>query len=231
MTADERRSPVPLVARPEGGWQFGVGPGALVLRTADGVDQRALQVLAPALAGLGQDVSDDIPAGETPLCPVVGSGPLAARLRRALGGLDDDTSAQIHVAVHHNVVPVEVGIALARTSRVTVPVVVQPWRVLVGPVTGPPGSPCLHCLDLHRRDRDDAWPVLVSALGHPAEQVARTCVPEALAVAAQGLTTLLVTSLLTGRAVSPGLGYELGTRAPHVVARRWSMHPRCPWHA
>lgn len=223
--------PLPLVPRPEGGWQVGVGPGAVVLRTADeGGEPETGRLLAPSLAGVGLGTAVRGTSEVAPECPVVGAGPLAARLREALGGSEDEAGAPVHVIVHRHAVPPEVGAALARASRAVVPVVVQPWRVVVGPVTGGPDLPCLHCLDLHRRDRDPAWPVVASALGHPVEQVARAAVPEALATAAEGLTVLLVGTVLAGRPVSPGLCHELGTGAPHVVARRWRVHPTCPWH-
>lgn len=217
--------------RPEGGWQVGVGPGAVVLRPSDeGAGLDAARLLAPALVGLGTGAGADGRGESAPQCPVVGTGPLASRLRTALGGADDETGARVHVAVHQNAVPPEVGVALARAGRIVVPVVVQPWRIVVGPVTSGRQAPCLHCLDLHRCDRDPAWPTLASTLGHPAEQVARPAVPGPLSTATEGLTLLLVATVQVGRAVSPGLGYELGVRAPHVVARRWRIHPACPWH-
>lgn len=195
-------------------------------------------MLVPALAGLGLGASfggagagPGGTGGDDAACPVVGTGPLAVRLRARLGGGQDERGAPVHVAVHHHAVPAEVGVALARTSTVVVPVVVQPWRVVVGPVTGGTGAPCLHCLDLHRRDRDRAWPTLVSVLGHPVEQVARVEVADAVATAVEGLTTLLVSTVLSGRPVSPGLGYEVGRSAPHVVVRGWTVHASCPWHA
>jgi hypothetical protein len=42
------------------------------------------------------------------------------------------------------------------------PSVVQGHRVQVGPLIAGGDGPCLTCLDLHRRDRDDAWPALLS---------------------------------------------------------------------
>src|SRR5262249_10108380 len=35
---------------------------------------------------------------------------------------------------------------------------------MVGPLVPPAGSPCLNCVDLHRQDRDPAWPALAAQL-------------------------------------------------------------------
>lgn len=227
-----RAAPAAL-ERPDGGWQVGVGPGAVVLRLgAEGPAGKTGEVLGPALAGLS--VADqDAPAtrgAERPACAVVGAGPLASRLRRTLGEVSPDSSEGVQLLVHQHVVPPHVGVAVARSARATVPVVAQSRRILVGPVVGVGSGPCLHCLDLHRRDRDPAWPALATGLGHPAEQVVPLDLPEPLARAAEGLVLLLLSSVLAGRPVSAGLAYELGPVAPHVVARRWTTHPACPWH-
>ncbi|MFK5634651.1 hypothetical protein [Ornithinimicrobium sp. LYQ103] len=163
-----------------------------------------------------------------------GHGPLARRLAHVLGDVapdHDGAAPSLSVLVHQHVVPPEVGIQAARSRRRTLPVVVQRRRVVVGPVTGAGPDPCLHCLDLHRRDRDDAWPDLAIELGHPVVQVDPVPMSSTLALAVEGLVLLLVGSLLEGRPVSSGLAHELGPQAPHVVSRRWTVHPACPWHA
>jgi hypothetical protein len=48
--------------------------------------------------------------------------------------------------------------------------------------------------------------------------------------AAGAVVLLLARTLLTGGPVTPGLAYELGPRAPHLVTRRWATHPGCRWH-
>lgn len=235
MTADDPDSttgprPLILLERPDGGWQVGVGPGAVVLHAGpDGPDGSAGDVLGPALASLAEAERELSCRDEPAACAVLGTGPLAARLRRVLGARSA-TTGRVQVLVHQHVVPPEVGVTVARGGRPTLPVVAQRLRVLVGPVVGVGDGPCLHCLDLHRRDRDAAWPALASALGHPAEQQVPLDLPEPVVRAAEGLVMLLVASVVAGRAVATGLGYELGPAAPHVVARRWLRHPGCPWH-
>lgn len=222
-----------MLERPDGGWQMGVGPGAVVLHLGpDGRGAEAGEALGPALAGLpaGGAGAPGTSEAERPACEVIGTGPLASRLRRALGEVAQESAGGVQLLVHQHVVPPHVGVAVARSARTTVPVVAQSRRILVGPVVGLGSGPCLHCLDLHRRDRDAAWPAVATALGHPAEQVLPLDLPEPLARAAEGLVLLLLSSIVAGRPVSTGLAYELGPAAPHVVARRWVLHPACPWH-
>ncbi|GGK65476.1 hypothetical protein GCM10011509_12150 [Ornithinimicrobium pekingense] len=222
-----------VLRRPGGELQVGVGPGAVMLDPGpavqpDGTGEELGPVLAGALATRGRETGGG--PEPPPACAVLGAGSLAGRLRRVLGNVPTESHAGVLVVVHQQVVPLEVGVALARSGTPTVPVVTQHRRVVVGPVVGPGGGPCLHCLDLHRRDKDPAWPALATALGHPAEQVVGPDVPDALARAVEGVVLLLVSAVQGGRPVSPGLGYELGPDAPHVVARRWTAHPACPWH-
>lgn len=211
------------VARRQHGWQVGVGPGALVVNTVEPVPESALR-LALGLAAPRVDHS-------RPRCRVEGQGSLALRLRAALGdvghGDGDDTS--VVVLVHHHVVPPEVALARARRPGVTVPVVVQARRVVLGPVSGL-GGPCLHCLDLARRDRDPEWAAVAAAWGHPTAQVEPVAVPAAVEDAAIGLTQMVVSSVLAGRPPAPGTALEVGADPPHVVTRQWRRHPACPAH-
>lgn len=220
--------------RPDGLWQVGVGPGALL------VDGAAPAILAESL------VRGVEPVRELSPCPVLGGGPVAGRLRRALGDLDPVESVEgLTVTVHQYVVPLEVGLRIAREHRLVLPVVIQPRRVVVGPVLGavtspeseasqpPPGmsAPCLHCLDLHRQDRDPSWAEVATSLGHPVHDFDPLPVSAPMTTAAEGLTLMLAATLESGRRCSPGLAYEFGIDAPHVVVRRWTMHPACPWHS
>ncbi len=237
---EQRRRPsTGASVRPDGGCQVGVGPGAVVLhRGTTGGAAETAEVLGAAL--LGAPPVAPGAAGQEPLgaCVVRGAGPLASGLRRALADLSPAPCGvvatrgpgRVDVVVHQRVVPPEEGVRAARSGRPTVPVVAQPRRVVVGPVVGTGEGPCLHCLDLHRRDRDPAWPTLAATLGHPVEQVVPVDLPRPLVRAAEGLALLLVSSVLAGRAVSPGLAHEVGPGAPHVVTRRWTAHPACPWH-
>jgi hypothetical protein len=113
-------------------------------------------------------------------------------------------------------------------------VVVQEDVVLVGPLVRPGVGPCLRCLDLHRGDRDPAWPavldqVLGAGFGQPEEN--------AVATLAAGLATLQVLAFLDGLgaeawALPASAGATLEIELPDgLIARRtWPAHPRCGCH-
>lgn len=104
-------------------------------------------------------------------------------------------------------------------------VVVREASVLVGPLVRPGATACLRCVDLHRTDRDDRWPVLAAQLvarrGPRHEETAMASVAGAIAAAQ-------VLAHLDGRpcAVSDGaIELRLPDLLPHHV--RWPAHPDC----
>lgn len=102
-------------------------------------------------------------------------------------------------------------------------VAVREGTVVLGPFVPATGSPCLNCRDLHRLDRDSAWPRLHAQLDRDA--------PEAC-----GVGTVLVA---TGHAVAEALavidggapetiGSAVEIAAPGRIRRRtWPPHPAC----
>src|SRR5205814_1262273 len=54
--------------------------------------------------------------------------------------------------------------AYAQRGVAHITVTVRDGAVVVGPLVPPAGSPCLRCVDLHRVDRDPAWPALAAQL-------------------------------------------------------------------
>jgi hypothetical protein len=89
----------------------------------------------------------------------------------------------------------------------------------VGPFVPAAGTPCLNCIDLHRRDRDPGWTGFLPATAEPC------------AVA----TVLAATALATGEslAVIDGdlpqtRGVTIEVHSPGVLRRRtWHPHPSC----
>jgi hypothetical protein len=111
-------------------------------------------------------------------------------------------------------------------------------RTVVGPlVDGSPGGPCLWCLDRHRADRDEAWPTVLSQ-ATPARQPTLAGPPEGrhdpiasgLAHLVVGTVTLLVTEVLSGHSIPPGISVEVSLPWPRMDHRRWRTHPLCPGH-
>lgn len=96
------------------------------------------------------------------------------------------------------------------------------WRI--GPLVTPGHGPCLRCLELERRDRDPAWPVIAAQLegrpSPPAPRGIRTLV-DAAAIAAGAVDDHLRTgaTALTGRSVRLAAGDPQATEHP--------PHPEC----
>jgi hypothetical protein len=96
---------------------------------------------------------------------------------------------------------------------------------VVGPLVVPGRTACLHCLYLHRCDRDSHWPVLSAQLTTGPEE--GHCSAAVAAIAA-GVAALQVLGHLDGgepEALSATL--ELGSPGRLVRRRSWQAHPRC----
>ncbi len=106
------------------------------------------------------------------------------------------------------------------------PVLLRDGTGIVGPLVIPGETACLHCLDLHRRDRDPAWPTLVSQLAtHPRRPEASHV---ALATAAAALACMQVLAFLDGEPASAiGAALELDGLGTSVRRRTWNPHPEC----
>jgi hypothetical protein len=105
---------------------------------------------------------------------------------------------------------------------------------LVGPLVIPGVTSCLRCADLHRSDRDAAWPAVASQLRDTVGSADRATV---LATAALALNQVdrVIRAVRGGEDVGvsaeppPTLDttLEFDVNAGEIVARRWSRHPRC----
>lgn len=114
------------------------------------------------------------------------------------------------------------------------PVRLRDGAGLVGPLVIPGLTSCLACADLHRSDRDTAWPAVASQLRDTVGCADRATV---LATAALALNQVdrVIRAVRCGDAVGlsgeppPTLDttLEFDVNAGAIVARRWSRHPRC----
>ena len=174
---------------------------------------------------------DILPAGAT--APDVGGSwrqAMSAALERVAGA---PTSRQpphdppdLVVLVGEPVLDARVGDDLMRRDVPHLGVVVGTDRVVVGPLVLPGRSACLRCLDLHRRDRDPAWPHLVAQLiGGCGVAVGET----ALSTAAAGIAALQVLGQLDGQVRPDAVGRTLELTLPHGSVRRraWGLHTGC----
>ena len=95
--------------------------------------------------------------------------------------------------------------------------------VVVGPYVHPGRTSCVRCGDLHRRDRDPAWPRVLHELsrtgGHPASLVADWAA-----------TTAAIQVLAWAAGATPevwGATLELSARDWLTRWRAWPTHPHC----
>ena len=124
------------------------------------------------------------------------------------------------------------------------PVVTTGARAVVGPlVDGGPGAPCLWCLDLHRSDRDEAWPTVMAQVATlPDDRGTLQVGPDAgearahpgepgLAQLVAGTVAALVARSVAGERPPPGVAVEVSLPWPRLDHRRWRPHPRWRRHA
>jgi bacteriocin biosynthesis cyclodehydratase domain-containing protein len=118
--------------------------------------------------------------------------------------------------------------ALAHRRLAHLAVSLREGTALVGPLVPPGGMPCLGCLDLHRTDRDPAWPTLAAQLATPDERrgAIEACAT-ATALVATGYATAEVLRYLDGETPQTrGVTVEI-SRPGQVRRRTWPPHPDC----
>lgn len=113
------------------------------------------------------------------------------------------------------------------------PVRVRDGVGLVGPLVIPGVTSCLECADLHRSDRDAAWPAVAAQLRHTVGSADRATVLATAALALNQIDRVVRAACDDGfgRAAEPpatlDTTLEFDVNVGSVVARRWSRHPRC----
>lgn len=110
------------------------------------------------------------------------------------------------------------------------PVRVRDRVGLVGPLVIPGRTSCLACADLHRSDRDAAWPAVAAQLRDTVGSADRATV---LATAALALSQVdrVVRAIRDGGELGPpatlNTTLEFDVGATTIATRRWPKHPRC----
>ena len=104
---------------------------------------------------------------------------------------------------------------------------VRETTAVVGPLVLPGRTGCLHCGDLHRADRDPAWPVVAAQLVGIRRRREEPC-DVVLATVAASLAALQCLAHLDGRpAAATGASLELSLTDWRLRRRGWPAHPRC----
>ncbi|MGE5830018.1 MAG: TOMM precursor leader peptide-binding protein [Micromonosporaceae bacterium] len=117
------------------------------------------------------------------------------------------------------------ALAYSRRRLPHLAVTVRDGTVVVGPLVRPGQSPCLNCLDLHRRDRDPAWPVLAAQL-HTSPDLATPLAATTVLAGAAFAAEEVLTHIDGGQPTTLGVTVEI-TGPGQDRRRRWTHHPRC----
>lgn len=135
------------------------------------------------------------------------------------------------VLIEHGAADATAAGRLVSADQAHLSVVIREDDILVGPLVRPGSGPCLRCLDLHRGDRDPAWPSVLAQLLSP---TSGTLQPEETAAStlAAGLVALQVLAHLDGVTEPATAGATLEVELPDgLIARRsWPPHPGCGCH-
>lgn len=111
------------------------------------------------------------------------------------------------------------------------PVRVRDGCGLVGPLVIPGVTSCLWCADLHRADRDVAWPAIAAQLrdvvGHADRPTVLATAAVALAQVHQIMNAVRDTTTAGAPPATIDTTMEVDISSHTIVARRWSRHPRC----
>lgn len=111
------------------------------------------------------------------------------------------------------------------------PVRVRDGTGLVGPLVIPGVTSCLACADLHRSDRDAAWPAVAAQLRDTVGSADRATMLATAALALNQVDRVIkAVRDESGATEPPGTldtTLEFDVNVGTVVARRWSRHPRC----
>lgn len=178
----------------------------------------------PAGVGAGDVGTSRAAALRQAVARVRGPEPLRA------GGLPTSPMRpHLTVLVADDVLDSRHGDELVRQDVPHLAVVVSADRAVVGPLVLPGLTPCLRCLDLHRRDRDPEWPQVVAQL--LSAQVRRSSgrAETGLATTAAGLVSLQALVQLDGHVTPVSVGRTLELALPDglVERRAWRLHPAC----
>ena len=151
-------------------------------------------------------------------------------LGRAGRSRDDTGAVDLVVLVEYAVADAAGADVLVAHDVPHLSVVIREDDILVGPMVRPGAGPCLRCLDLHRSERDPAWPsVLAQSVNRPADGPREE---SALSMLAAGLAAMQVLAQLDGLAEPAAAGATLEVEPPDgLIARRpWPAHPSCGCH-
>lgn len=186
-------------------------------------------------AGVGTIHVSDPPVvqnTDVPLLPASGIG--RPRTEATAGTITNPcTRVFVHPAAHSDLAVVVSGFSVPPTwaaphmaaDRPHLPIVVTEASIEVGPLVRPGLTPCLHCVDLTRRDDDPAWPVVAAQLRHrPVPLADPLTTTQAAAFAAREI----IHTLTWAHAPQlEGTSWVWNPRDPVPLVRHWAPHADC----
>jgi hypothetical protein len=206
------------------------GHGRLAAPLAVALAQAGVGHVHPALDGL----VDPAEIAGSPLCEADVSKPradaVAAAIDRAAPGTDTRPvrrgAASLVVEAGNPRPAALLAAAHAQRRQAHLMIAIRDGVAVVGPFVPPGGGPCLNCFDLHRRDRDPAWPQLAAQLATGNGERVEPC-EVATVLAATGFAAAEVLGYLDGLAPAT-VGATVEITAPGRLRRRtWAAHPGC----
>ncbi len=205
-----------------------------------------------AAAGVGRVVVDDQGRCAAADCAPAGSSvtevgsrrdhAAAAALRRVSRSVRTDPRRpgerfDLVVLAPTGAAPHDVGDELLRTNTPHLFAAVREVTGVVGPLVVPGKTACLRCLDLHRVDRDPAWPLLAAQLATDAQRSPAGACDVALATLVASVCALQALSFVDGLGGTPVPGssaanatFEATLPDWRMRRRQWSLHPACGCH-
>lgn len=247
-------APLTIVWRSAGHLQVGLdADGALLLGGAPPGADAALRLLRTARSmaelerllpeAIGAWLSSSLPAlvasglvtevtgsGERSRVALHGDGILGAEVRAMLDAegldvVDLDWEDWAPVLVCSDTIEPDRAVTgrLRELRRPHMVVRAEPERTVVGPFVLP-GTPCVTCTDLARRDVDDAWPHLLAQLC----RARHTPSPAQTAWAASVAVAQMRAWLGGATPTTAGATLELETGNGRLGTRVWPRHARCP---
>jgi bacteriocin biosynthesis cyclodehydratase domain-containing protein len=216
--------------------------GAVVASELNGLLTQLVQAgVATCNPGAGQRIP-----GRSASIRVHGRGPLAELLVEALRC----SSARIKQSSQPHAVLTPAGADLVVLSDYLVadprilrdlhaqdiahlPVRVRDGAGLVGPLVIPGVTSCLGCADLHRRDRDAAWPAVAAQLRDTVGVADRATLLATTALALSQVNRVISavrgsgTETDSGPPLALNATLEFDVHAGSIAARHWPKHPLC----
>jgi bacteriocin biosynthesis cyclodehydratase domain-containing protein len=219
----------------------------MIAALESGVSRSGLDMIASSSGASAGDVAALLRALKLLLVPeeaarparrvsIVGAGQTVERIADmlALAGAEVTVSTTVTedqcdlgVVVGHYVLDPESYGFWLRRDLPHLPVVFGDDSVMIGPMVEPGSSPCLYCLEHHRRDSDASWSAIASQLWG---RRARSETALAGAEVATRVTRLVLARLESGRAAGRSMSarsFQLAVATGEVTRREWMPHPDC----